>query len=124
MRRRRQRELIFGSSRDLTCTYETSTTHRVDNYTGKIKQYGIDIGYQKRGVFVWAVVAPTNDVGPGALAGDYGGITANLAAGYGIGAKGILGGFKNSIALQPLSVDGVQAINIAAGIAAITLQAK
>jgi hypothetical protein len=35
-----------------------------------------------------------------------------------------LGGFKNSIALQPLSVDGVQAINIAAAIAAITLQAK
>jgi hypothetical protein len=115
---------IFGSSRDLTCTFETSNTHRIDNYTGKIKQYGIDIGYQRRGVIVWGVIAPTNEVGPGALAGDYGGITATLAAGYGIGANALLGGFKNSIALQPLSVEGVQGINIAAGIASITLKGQ
>jgi hypothetical protein len=115
---------IFGSSRNLKCSYETSGTHRVDNYTGTIKQYGIDIGYQKKGVMIWAVVAPTNDVGAGALAGDYGGITADLAAGYGVGADALFGGYKNSIALQPLSVEGIQGINIAAGIVGLTLKAK
>ena len=115
---------MFGSSRDLTCTYETSGTHRVDTYSGQIKKYGIDIGYQKKGVIVWAVVAPTQDVEAGALAGDYGGINADLAAGYGVGANALLGGFKDSIALQPLSVEGIQGINIAAGIASITLQAR
>jgi hypothetical protein len=115
---------IFGSSRNLTCTFETSNTHRVDNYTGQIRRYGIDIGYQRRGVIVWGVVAPTNDVGPGALAGSYGGITAALAAGVGVGANALIGGFRDSIALQPLSVEGIQGINIAAGIASITLQAK
>ena len=115
---------IFGSSRDLACSYETEGTHRVDNYTGSIKKYGIDIGYQKKGVIIWAVVAPTNDVGPGALAGDYGGITADLAAGYGVGANALLGGYKDSIALQPLSVEGIQGINIAAGIVGLTLKAK
>ena len=115
---------IFGSSRDLACSYETEGTHRVDEYTGSIKKYGIDIGYQKKGVIIWAVVAPTNDVGPGALAGDYGGITADLAAGYGVGANALLGGYKDSIALQPLSVEGVQGINIAAGIVGLTLKAK
>jgi Protein of unknown function (DUF992) len=115
---------IFGSSRNLTCTYETSGTHRLDGYTGKIKQYGLDIGYLKKGVIIWAVVAPTNDVGPGALAGDYGGITADLAAGYGVGANALLGGYKKSIALQPLSVEGVEGLNIAAGIVGLTLRAK
>src|SRR5262245_7126411 len=115
---------IFGSSRDITCSYETEGTHRVDTYTGEIKKYGIDIGYQKKGVMIWAVVAPTNDVGPGALAGDYGGITADLAAGYGVGANALLGGYKDSIALQPLSVEGIQGINIAAGVVGLTLKAK
>jgi hypothetical protein len=115
---------IFGSSRNLTCTFETSNTHRIDNYTGTIRRFGIDIGYQRRGVIVWGVVAPTNDVGPGALAGTYTGITAAVAAGFGVGANALIGGFKDSIALQPLSVEGIQGINIAAGIASITLQAR
>jgi Protein of unknown function (DUF992) len=92
---------IFGSSRHLTCNYETTGTHRVDTYTGEIKQYGIDIGYQRKGVILWAIVAPTNDIGPGALAGDYGGITADLAAGYGVGANALLGGYKQSMRCSP-----------------------
>ena len=115
---------IFGSSRNLNCVFETSNTHRIDNYTGTIRRFGIDIGYQRRGVIVWGVVAPTNDVGPGALAGSYGGITAAVAAGFGVGANALIGGLRDSIALQPLSVEGIQGINIAAGIASITLQAK
>jgi hypothetical protein len=114
---------IFGSTRDLTCTFEASDTHRIDSYTGEIKQYGIDIGYQKKGVIIWGVIAPTNDMGPSALAGDYGGVNATLALGYGVGADALFGGMQNSIALQPLSVEGVQGINIAAAITAVTLKA-
>jgi hypothetical protein len=132
---------IFGSSRDITCSYETEGTHRVDNYTGEIKKYGIDIGYQKKGVMIWAVVAPpaptassapSNEVhrdaygelGPGTLAGDYAGITADLAAGYGVGANALLGGYKDLIVLQPLSVEGIQGVNIAAGVVGLTLKAQ
>ncbi|HZT18665.1 MAG TPA: DUF992 domain-containing protein [Dongiaceae bacterium] len=113
---------IFGSTRDISCTYETSGSHRIDKYTGEIKQYGIDIGYLKSGVMIWGVVAPTNDVGPGALAGDYGGINGTLAAGYGVGANALLGGYKDSIALQPLSVEGVKGFNIAAAVVGLTLK--
>ena len=35
----------------------SSETHKVDVYTGTVKQYGIDIGYQKKGVILWAVLA-------------------------------------------------------------------
>jgi Protein of unknown function (DUF992) len=36
----------------------------------------------------------------------------------------LLSGFKDLIALQPLSVEGIQGINIAAGITGIMLQAR
>ena len=115
---------IFGSSRDLTCEFEASDTHKVDAYKGTVKQYGIDIGYQKKGVILWAVLAPTNTLAPGALSGDYVGISADLAAGYGVGANALLGGYQQSVALQPMSIEGIQGLNIAAGVAGITLEAQ
>ena len=114
---------IFGSTRDISCEYEKPGNQGIEHYTGEIRQYGIDIGYLKSGVIVWGVVAPTNDVGKGALAGDYGGINGTLAAGYGVGANALIGGYKNSIALQPLSVEGVKGINIAAAVVGLTLKA-
>ena|SRR6185312_15129688 len=73
---------IFGSSRDMVCTYTPGSGKRVDRYSGKVKKFGVDIGYQESGVILWGVIAPTSDVGPGALAGDYGGVTGGVAAGY------------------------------------------
>ena len=70
---------------------------------------------------IWIVVAPTNDVGPGALAGSYGGVSAEVAVALGIGAKILVGGFKDSIALQPLSIQGNVGLNIALGIAGLEL---
>jgi hypothetical protein len=115
---------IFGSSRDIVCTYAPEAAKRTDRYRGEIKQFGVDIGYQESGVILWGVVAPTADVGPGALAGDYGGLSADVAAGYGVGANALLGGSDKSIVLQPLSVEGIKGINIAAGIGILTLRAR
>src|ERR1700689_2471258 len=53
--------LIFGSSKDLDCTY-TGATNVSENYSGSISKYGVDIGYQKGGVMVWAVFAPTSQL--------------------------------------------------------------
>ncbi len=114
---------VFGSSRDITCLYEPDASKRADRYTGTIKKFGVDIGYETAGVMIWGVIAPTNDVGPGALAGNYGGATADVAAGYGVGANALLGGSKNSIVLQPLSVEGIKGLNVAGGIAILTLTA-
>jgi hypothetical protein len=70
------------------------------------------------------VVAPTDNIGDGALAGDYGGITAGATVGVGLGANVLIGGMDDSIALQPLSVEGTAGgLNVAAGIASITLKA-
>jgi hypothetical protein len=115
---------IFGSSRDITCMYTPAGSKRIDPYTGEIKQFGVDIGYQSSGVMLWAVVAPSSDVGPGGLAGDFAGGSADVAAGYGVGANALFGGSDKAVALQPLSVEGIEGINIAAGIGVLTLHAK
>ena len=113
--------LVFGSSRELACTF--SGDSRSENYTGKISKFGVDIGYKAASVIVWTVFAPAADVGPGALAGKYGGGTASATIGVGLGANGLIGGSNNSISLQPLSIEGSTGLNVAAGIAGMSLQA-
>jgi len=115
---------IFGSSRDITCLYQPNGSTRVDSYKGTIKKFGVDIGYEAAGVMIWAVIAPTSDVGAGALAGDYAGVTADVAVGLGLGANVLVGGFQKSIALQPLSVEGMQGLNVAGGIGVLNLVAQ
>ena len=115
---------VFGSSRDVHCTYTPDGKGRVDRYTGTIDKYGVDIGYRENGVILWGVIAPTNDVGPGALAGNYGGVTGSVAAGVGVGANALVGGSKDSIVLQPVSVEGIEGLNIAGGVGILKLKAR
>jgi hypothetical protein len=110
---------IFGSSRELRCVYSTTGEH----YVGHISKYGVDIGYTKGAVMVWTVLAPTSDLAPGALAGHYGGATAGATVGVGISANALIGGSHRTITLQPLSIEGNQGLNVAAGIAEVTLHA-
>ena len=110
---------VFGSSKDLHCTYRGNG--HFEHYTGSISKFGVDIGYTEGGVLVWAVVAPTSDVRPGALEGSYAGVTANATFGVGAGANVLVGGLQKSVALQPLSVVGNTGLNVAAGIGAINL---
>jgi hypothetical protein len=115
---------IFGSSRDIVCTYSPDGGQRVDRYSGSIEQYGIDIGYRENGVLLWGVIAPTKDVGAGTLAGTYAGLSADVAAVYGVGANALIGGSNKSFVLQPLSVEGIEGLNIAGGVAVLKLRAQ
>jgi hypothetical protein len=112
---------VFGSSKDLRCVFRQS--HKsVVHYSGSIAKFGVDIGYTEGGVLIWEVVAPTSDVRPGALDGDYVGVSAGATAGVGVGANVLVGGFDKSFSLQPLSVSGNKGLNVAAGIGSITLK--
>jgi hypothetical protein len=115
---------LFGSSRDVQCSYTPHGSKRTDHYTGSIDSFGVDIGYRENGVLIWGVIAPSADVGPGALAGKYSGGSAEAAAGYGLGANALIGGGDKSIALQPLSIEGTEGLNIAAGVSTLTLKAR
>lgn len=112
---------IFGSSRKLECAYAMQPDY-TEYYNGSISKLGADIGYLHSGVILWSVVAPSTNLGQGALAGDYFGATASAAVGVGAGAHVLIGGFKHSIALQPVSIEGQNGLNVAAGIVQMSLQ--
>ena len=111
---------IFGSSRSINCTFAPAGG-APQHYVGSIDKFGVDIGYTKGGVLVWTVLAPTTSPAPGSLAGSYGGATASATVGAGGGANVLVGGSGNSISLQPLSIEGNTGLNVAAGVAALTL---
>ncbi|HUN44119.1 MAG TPA: DUF992 domain-containing protein [Acetobacteraceae bacterium] len=113
--------LVFGSSRALKCTYTSNTGH-TERYTGHITKFGVDVGYVSGGVIVWAVLAPTSEVGRGALAGTYVGVTAGATVGGGVGANVLVGGSNKSISLQPISIEGTTGLNLAAGFGGIQLK--
>lgn len=112
---------IFGSSKDISCVF-TRPDGTAERYHGEIDKYGVDIGFTGEGYMVWAVFAP-GQVAKGALAGTYSGATADVAAGLGLGANVLIGGSNKQIALQPVSIEGMTGLNVAAGFGQITLQA-
>jgi len=112
---------IFGSSRELRCTYGPRPGV-TEHYAGKIQKFGVDIGYLSNAVMVWSVIAPTSDLSPGALAGQYVGATGSALVGVGVGANVLVGGFNKSVTLQPVSIEGNEGLNVAGGIGAISLK--
>jgi len=112
---------IFGSSKDLKCTYSRGK-EVTEHYTGSIGKFGVDIGYSGATVIAWTVLAPSSDLKPGSLAGKYAGATGSAAVGGGVGANVLVGGGSNSISLQPVSFQAGTGLNVAGGIAMITLE--
>jgi Protein of unknown function (DUF992) len=113
---------IFGSTKRLDCTLQSGK--RREAYTGRIEKFGIDIGFTTTSAISWAVFAPTTNLRSGALAGNYAGATGEATIGVGLGANVLVGGSNKTIALQPLSVQAQQGLNIAAGVAGLQLRAK
>lgn len=112
--------LVFGSTRDLKCSY-TDNNGTIEHYSGHIDKFGVDLGFHGAGIVAWAVFAPTANVAKGALAGTYGGVTASAAVGVGGGGNLLVGGSGKTVSLQPLSVEGMTGLNVAAGIAGLVL---
>jgi len=110
---------VIGSSRRVSCLF--SGPWGESRYVGRMTEAGVDVGYHGDSQMVWAVFAPTNRVGPGALAGQYGGATAGGAIGVGVAASGLIGGSDRSIALQPFSITGKTGLHVTAGIQGMTL---
>jgi hypothetical protein len=110
---------IFGSTKSLACTF--SAPGRIEYYRGDISKFGVDIGFTRGGVLIWTVFAPTTALRPGNLAGTYGGATASATVGVGVGANALIGGSGNHIVLQPVSIETNRGLNVAAGIASMTL---
>lgn len=110
---------VFGSTTELGCTF--SGPGRIERYTGQISKFGLDIGFTQGGVLLWLVFAPTAQLRPGDIAGTYNGVTAGATVGVGVAANALVGGNGSSVTLQPVSFQGNTGLNVAAGIASMTL---
>lgn len=112
--------LIVGSSKSLQCSFQIDGQKTPEIYSGSIDKLGLDIGVTAKSKVVWAVYALPKTKLKGQLAGTYSGLSAELTAGLGLGAKTLVGS-KKEIALAPLSLDGQTGLNVAVGIASVKL---
>ena len=72
--------LIIASKKDVTCMFTPSQAGPREVYTGSISKFGLDVGATSGGEMIWAVFAPS-DRKFGALAGNYGGASAEATVG-------------------------------------------
>ncbi|WP_136659391.1 DUF992 domain-containing protein [Nitratireductor sp. XY-223] len=113
---------ILVSYKTLGCEY-TSIDGSTERYDGSVEKFGLDLGKADRTDLIWWVFAPTRSVPNGALNGTYVGASAEATVGVGAGANVLVGGFENSISLQPVNIQLQTGLNIAAGVSRFTLQA-
>jgi hypothetical protein len=112
---------IVGSVTNLGCVLRVNGAPD-DTYVATIRKVGLDIGITQESALAWAVYAPAARLGPGDLSGNYGGAQGSASIGVGLGGNVLVGGSANSIALQPLSVQGQVGINLALGVEGLELR--
>ena len=113
--------LIIGSQRTVNCLFTPDIPGPQEGYFGTITKFGLDLGATVAGSLVWAVYADTTR-GLGFLAGDYAGASGEATVAVGLGANVLVGGSNRTVALQPLSVMGQVGLNIAVGVANLSLR--
>jgi hypothetical protein len=113
--------LIVASKKNVTCMFTPAQPGPREVYSGSITKFGLDIGATSGGEMVWSVFAPSNKKF-GALAGRYGGASAEATVGAGVGANVLVGGSNRTVALQPVSVQGQAGLNLAVGVAGLELR--
>ena len=111
--------LVVASQRNVSCNFQPDGGPP-EAYTGTMTRVGVDVGFTTGGAMVWGVFADTNRYA-GMLSGTYAGATAEATIAAGLGANVLVGGSNQSVALQPLSVQGQVGLNIAAGVGALEL---
>jgi hypothetical protein len=113
---------VVGSVRRFSCAFRPSIGGPAQQYEATIRRAGLDIGFTNAERLGWAVFAPSQRIGPGDLAGNYGGVSAGASVGVGATANALAGGLNNSFALQPLSLEAQRGLNVSAGVAGLELQ--
>jgi hypothetical protein len=112
---------IVGSVTHLGCVLRIDGLPE-DRYIATIRKVGVDLGITQESALAWGVYAPVARLGPGDLAGTYAGAQGSAAVGVGVGGNVLIGGSDNSIALQPLSVQGQVGLSVAAGLESLELR--
>ncbi|HMQ93318.1 MAG TPA: DUF992 domain-containing protein [Amaricoccus sp.] len=101
---------IVYTSEKFACDYKPKTGD-AQTYEGEIKSVGVDLSVTEDTTLVWGVVATGEGTkAPDSLKGSFFGGTAAAEVGAGAGAGVLVGGGDKSIALNPISVSGVEGV--------------
>jgi len=111
---------VFGTTRHLDCLF-ARTDGIAESYHGSIKRFGANDGYAKDAHVVWLVFA-AGPIDPGALAGDYGNSASQVEKSNAPDTQVLIGENDKQISLEPVRVKGASGLNVASGVAEVSLQ--
>lgn len=112
---------VIASNKGVACTFRPHHGGGSEAYTGVISKIGVDLGITNQGALQWAVLAAGKGSSGDKLAGTYVGVNAEASVVTGGGANLLVGGFHDSITLQPLSVQAQTGLNLAVAVTSIQL---
>lgn len=113
--------LVLGSTKSYDCRF-VNANGTAERYKASVTKIGLDIGVTNKTTMVWSVLGASQALARKALAGSYVGATADASLGLGAGAKVLVGGSGRTITLQPLSLQGQTGVNLAVGVAELSLK--
>jgi len=113
---------IIAGHQSMECRYVPGAGGTAQAYEGAMNTVGLDLGVIGGGVMNWAVLAPTDGIAAGALAGDYIGASADATFIVGVGANVLIGGSNRTVALQPVSVEGAVGASAIGGLSSLKLR--
>lgn len=113
--------IVVKADRKFDCIFNGAGDEFTERYTADATTVGLDLMVTEEKTMRWAVLAPSSFDEHGVLEGNYGGVSADAAFGYGLGADVLVGGLEESIALQPVAVSTGKGLGAAIGYEQLTL---
>ena len=114
--------IVVGSVANLGCVLRVDGYRRTATSRPFAKESRRRSSASRNPGLAWGVFAPTKYLGPGNLSGNYAGAQGSATIGVGAGGNVLVGGSNNSIALQPLSLQGQVGLSVAAGLESLELR--
>jgi hypothetical protein len=111
---------IFGSNRQASCAF-VDKSGNVTPYTAEITKVGVDLGFVAAKTLTWAVLAASNNV-PRNLRGTYVGANVEASALIGVGGNAMVGGMRDSFALNPISIQTQTGVNAALAVQVLRIR--
>ena len=112
---------VIASNKGLSCTFKPSGGGGSETYTGIVSKLGVDLGVTHQGALEWAVLALAATMTMASSPATILASTPKPASSTGGGANLLVGGFRRSFTLQPLSVQAQTGVNLAVAVTAMEL---
>jgi hypothetical protein len=113
---------VVVSKQTYSCTFNPADDAKSNEaYIATTDKIGLDLSKTDEEKLRWLVLAAGDPELPGALAGDYGGVSADASVGVGVGAMVLVGGLEDTFTLQPVSVSTQEGIGLSLAVESLDL---